>query len=163
MYSSFQGQNRPGGMVQFSSTVAYNRLRPLSRTRARTQSQGDFAGSVIPYASAKSVEEKANRKVQKHSDCYLCVPHIYIGLRYFSRNLSGKCCNIFYFLQNFVRPADLLFGGPLGPRGPRPPARIGSKLSWKIALEPHGCEYTRIVVSGVRKIFYELTNRNNGH
>ena len=48
-------------------------------------------------------------------------------------------------------------GGPPGPRGPRPPARIGSKASWQIALEPHGCEYTRIVVSGVRKIFYELT------
>ena len=54
-------------------------------------------------------------------------------------------------------------GGPPGPRGPRPPARIGSKASWQIALEPHGCEYTRILVSGVRKIFYELTNRNNGH
>ena len=30
----------------------------------------------------------------------------------------------FYFLQNFVRPADLFGGSPgiLGPRGPRPPA-----------------------------------------
>jgi hypothetical protein len=147
MYSSFQGQNRPGGMVQFSSTVAYNRLRPLSRTRARTQSQGDFAGSVIPYASAKSVEEKANRKVQKHSDCYVCVPYIYIGLRYFSRNLSGKCCNIFIFCKTSFGPRTFYSGAPLGPRGPRPPARIGSKASWQIALRPHRCEYTRMMVS----------------
>ena len=48
-------------------------------------------------------------------------------------------------------------GGPPGPRGPRPPARIGSKASWQIALGPHRCTYTRVVVSRVVKKFYELT------
>ena len=42
-------------------------------------------------------------------------------------------------------------GAPLGPRGPRPPARIGSKASWQIALRPHQCTYTRVVVSRVVK------------
>ena len=58
-------------------------------------------------------------------------------------------CNIFIFCKNFVRPADLR--GPPGPRGPRPPARIGSKASWQISFKPHGCDYTRVVASWVVK------------
>ena len=53
-------------------------------------------------------------------------------------------------------------GGPPGPRGPRPPARIGSKASWQIALRPHQCTYTRVVVSRMVKKIYELTDRYNG-
>ena len=68
---------------------------------------------VLQTRLDKCVKKKASRKVQKHSDCYICFQYLQIGLRYFSRNLSGKCCNIFYFLQNFVRPADLR-GGPRG-------------------------------------------------
>ena len=45
-------------------------------------------------------------------------------------------------LQHFLffaklRSARGPSGAPLGPRGPRPPARIGSKASWQIALRPH--------------------------
>ena len=59
-------------------------------------------------------------------------------------------------LQHFLffaklRSARGPSGAPLGPRGPRPPARIGSKASWQIALRPHKCKYTWVVASGVRK------------
>ena len=33
-------------------------------------------------------------------------------------------------------------GGPPGLRGPRPPARIGSKASWQVVLGTHKCAYT---------------------
>ena len=59
-------------------------------------------------------------------------------------------------LQHFLffaklRSARGPSGAPLGPRGPRPPAWIGSKASWQIALRPHKCKYTWVVASGVRK------------
>ena len=59
-------------------------------------------------------------------------------------------------LQHFLffaklRSARGHSGAPLGPRGPRPPAWIGSKASWQIALRPHKCKYTWVVASGVRK------------
>ena len=44
-------------------------------------------------------------------------------------------------------------GGAPGPRGPRPPARIGSKASWQVVLGPHTCAYTCIVAFRVCKIF----------
>ena len=71
-------------------------------------------------------------------------------------------------LQHFLffaklRSARGHSGAPLGPRGPRPPARIGSKASWQIALGPHECTYTRVVISRVVKKIYELTDRYNGH
>jgi hypothetical protein len=98
-------------------------------------------------------EQKSNTRIATF------VYRIDIGLQYFSRNLSGKCCNIFYFLQNFVRPADLR--GPPRGLGGLAPARIGSKASWQIALGPHWCAYTWVVVSRVVNFFYELTCRYN--
>ena len=105
---------------------------------------------VLQTRLDKCVKKKASRKVQKHSDCYICFQYLQIGLRYFSRNLSGKCCNIFLFFAK-LRSARGPSGAPLGPRGPRPPAWIGSKASWQIALRPHKCKYTWVVASGVRK------------
>ena len=52
--------------------------------------------------------------------------------------------------QNFIR-LDRPPGASRAHVGTRPMLRIGSKVSWQVALGPHRCMYTCVVASGVRK------------
>ena len=56
-----------------------------------------------------------------------------------------KMLQHFYFLRK-LRSARGPSGAPPGASGAAPTGADGSKASWQIALGPHRCTYTRVVV-----------------
>ena len=95
-------------------------------------------------------EEKGEQKSSENTRIAIFVFRIYkLGYGTFQEIFLENVATFFFFAK--LRSARGPSGAPLGPRGPRPPARIGSKASWQIALRPHKCKYTWVVASGVRK------------
>ena len=64
------------------------------------------------------------------------LPKYQVGVTVLFKKSFWKMLQHFLFFAK-LRSAQGPPGGALGPRGPRPPARIGSKASWQIALGPH--------------------------
>jgi hypothetical protein len=122
----------------------YDLCRALGQERkAKATSRAASFRTPRPKAWRKRRTEKF-----RNTRIVTFVFRIYIlGYGTFQEIFLENVATFFIFCKTSFGPRTFYSGAPLGPRGPRPPARIGSKASWQIALRPHGCEYTRMMVS----------------
>ena len=115
------------------STAYHDIISTISEKRARMPYSMDWICEItLKWYSIYTVRMREVIPTQIHT---------YIGLQYGTgyvlfKKSFWKMLQNFFCVQNFVRPMDL-GAPPAGPRGPRPPARIGgSKAYDRLPYDP---------------------------